>query len=80
VRLALVSIAVTLLLFAFFFTKYMIDKSNLRRLTLAAETSAIFTALRHNQDPLHSLNTNNFRRPTGSGCMTEVTHETPATW
>jgi len=51
VRLALVSVGVTLLLSTFYFTRYVIDKPNLRRLTLAAETSAIFTALRHDQDP-----------------------------
>jgi len=51
VRLALVSVGVTLLLFAFYFTKYVMDKPNLRRLTLAAETNAIFTALRRDEDP-----------------------------
>ena len=49
-RLLYASVGITLLLFAFYFTKYLIDQPNLRRLTLAAETSAIFDALRNQQD------------------------------
>ena len=51
VRFAEVSVGVTLLLFAFYFAKYIIDQPNLRRLTLATEANAIFTAVRNDQDP-----------------------------
>ena len=51
IRLALASVVVTVLLFAFYFTKYLIDTPNLRRLTLEAESRAIINALRHDRDP-----------------------------
>ena len=51
VRFAEVSVGVTLLLFGFYFTKYIMDQPNLRRLTLATEANAIFAALRNDHDP-----------------------------
>lgn len=51
IRLTLASVGVALLLFGFYFTKYLIDTPNLRRLTLEAESRAIINALRHDRDP-----------------------------
>jgi hypothetical protein len=51
VRTALVATAVSLLLVAFFFAKYMLDTPNLRRATLEFETRAILAAFRNGQDP-----------------------------
>ncbi|HVZ50821.1 MAG TPA: HAMP domain-containing sensor histidine kinase [Pseudolabrys sp.] len=51
IRLAWASLAVALLLFVFYFTKYVIDTPNLRRLTLEAESRAIINALRYGRDP-----------------------------
>ncbi len=51
VRSTLVAAAVTLLLVAFFFAKYMLDTPNLRRATLEEEVSTILAALRNGEDP-----------------------------
>lgn len=51
VRTALVALAVTLLLAAFFFAKYTLDTPNLRRATLEMEVRGILAALHDGQDP-----------------------------
>lgn len=50
-RTALAAVGVSLVLAGIYFTKYVIDTPNLRRLTLEEESATIIRALRRGQDP-----------------------------